>query len=81
MKRAGELAIPVFCRSVDSLGAAFKDAFGDLTLDERKKFYEEVKTGFQNPEYKIEVHMLQSMTQNFLLTEFKLLITARKPEI
>lgn len=70
MKKVGELAIPIFCRSVDALGPAIIDALGEPTLDERKKFYEDVKRGFQNPEYKLEVHMLLSTTQIFLLTEF-----------
>ena len=50
--------MPVICRGVDSLDAAIKNHAGTFTLEERKKFYEDVKNDFKNPNYHLRMHQL-----------------------
>lgn len=57
MKRIGELALPVFCRAVDSLDRIAKSVLPDMSHEERKKFYEDVKRDLVNPEYQLCAHM------------------------
>jgi hypothetical protein len=57
MKRIGELALPVFCRAVDSLDRIAKSVLPDMSHEERKKFYEDVKRDLVIPEYQLCAHM------------------------
>lgn len=54
MKEAGQLALPVICRGIDSLDVAVKKIFEDSTPEERRKFYEDVKKDIQNQAYCLE---------------------------
>jgi hypothetical protein len=56
MKRIGELAVPVICRGVDSFDSASKNMLKDLTSEERKQFYEDVKRDTLNPLYRIGLY-------------------------
>lgn len=53
MKRIGQLAIPIIYHGVDSLDAAVKGVRKDMTLEERKRFYEDVKRELLNPHYRL----------------------------
>jgi hypothetical protein len=57
MKRIGELALPVFWRAVDSLDRIAKSVLPDMSYEERKQFYEDVKRDLVNPEYQLCAHM------------------------
>jgi hypothetical protein len=57
MKRIGELALPVFWRAVDSLDRIAKSVLPDMSHEERKRFYEDVKRDLMNPEYQLYAHM------------------------
>jgi hypothetical protein len=71
MKRIGELAVPVFIKGVDSLDAASKHVLKDLTLEERKQFYEDVKRDMLNPNYRLAAY------QSYLILCFKLTLNVQ----
>ena len=54
MRKVGELAMPVFTGGIDSLEKAAKGVLGDLSREERQKFYEDVKRDIRNPAYRLQ---------------------------